>query len=45
VAVSETRIRDDDPAVVLPVTHTFMMNDGEVQAVVRRALGPPDEPA
>lgn len=40
VAVSETPIRDDDPVVLLPVTHTFMMNDAEVQAVVRRAMAP-----
>lgn len=38
VAVSETRIRDDDPIVLLPATHTFMMNNARVQAVVRRAL-------
>lgn len=40
VAVSETPIRDDDPIVLLPVTHTFMMNNAEVQAVIRRALAP-----
>jgi hypothetical protein len=38
VAVSETRIRDDDPIVLLPVTHTFMMNNTDVQAAIRRAL-------
>jgi hypothetical protein len=40
VAVSETRIRDDDPVVVLPVTHTFMMNNSAVQEVIREALKP-----
>jgi pimeloyl-ACP methyl ester carboxylesterase len=38
VALRETRIRDDDPLVVLPVTHTFMMNKAQVQAAVRRPL-------
>ena len=38
VAVSETRIRDDDAVVLLPVTHTFMMNNAEVRAVIRRTL-------
>ena len=38
VAVSETRIRDDDAVVQLPVTHTFMMNNGELQAVIGRTL-------
>ena len=38
VAVSETRIYDDDPLVLLPVTHTFMMNSARVHDVVRRAL-------
>ncbi len=40
VAVDETRLRDHDPVVLLPVTHTFMMNDGGVQAVIRAALAP-----
>jgi hypothetical protein len=40
VAVSETPILDEDPVVRLPVTHTFMMNNAEVQAVIRRALRP-----
>lgn len=40
VAVSETRIREDDPLVLLPATHTFMMNNSRVHAVVRRALDP-----
>jgi hypothetical protein len=38
VAVSETRIFDDDPLVLLPVTHTFMMNNARVQEVIRHAL-------
>ena len=38
VAVSETRIRDDDGLVLLPVTHTFMMSNPAVQAVIRRIL-------
>lgn len=38
VAVSETRVcRDDDP-LVLPVRHTFMMNDSRVRAVIRKVL-------
>jgi hypothetical protein len=42
VAVNETRIRDEDPIVLLPVTHTFMMNNAAVQAVIRQALTPND---
>ena len=38
VAVSETRIRDDDSVVILPVTHTFMMNNSAVQEVIRQVL-------
>jgi hypothetical protein len=38
IALSETRIRDDDPLVVLPVTHTFMMNNAQVQAAILRPL-------
>lgn len=38
VAVRETRICDDDPVVVLPVTHTFMLNNVQVHQVIRRAL-------
>jgi hypothetical protein len=38
VAVSETRIRPDDAVVQLPVTHTFMMNNRELQAVIGRTL-------
>jgi len=40
VAVSETSIREDDPVVLLPVTHTFMMNNARVQAVIHRVLAP-----
>jgi len=42
VAVSETRIRDDDSVVALPVTHTFMMNNAAVQRVIQDVLRPPD---
>ena len=38
VAVNETRIRDDDPIVTLPVTHTFMMNNAAVQSVIRQVV-------
>jgi hypothetical protein len=38
VAVRETPVREDDPLVLLPVTHTFMMNNAEVHEVIRRAL-------
>jgi hypothetical protein len=38
VAVSETSIRDDDAVVLLPVTHTFMMNNRDLQAVIGRTL-------
>jgi hypothetical protein len=38
VAVRETRILDDDPLVVLPVTHTFMMNNARVQEVILHVL-------
>jgi hypothetical protein len=38
VAVSETRIRQDDVVVQLPVTHTFMMNNRDLQAVIGRTL-------
>jgi hypothetical protein len=40
VAVNETRIRDDDQIITLPVTHTFMMNNSAVQEVIREALKP-----
>lgn len=39
VAVEETRLRPDDQPVVLPVGHTFMMNDRRVREVVAGVLG------
>jgi hypothetical protein len=44
VAVSETRIQDDDPVVLLPVTHTFMMNNSAVHAAIHRVLAPAEAP-
>jgi hypothetical protein len=38
VAVSETKIKDDDPVILLPAKHTFMMNNIGVQTAIRRAL-------
>ena len=38
VAVSETRVEDDDPVILLPVTHAFMLNDPAVQREVMRVL-------
>lgn len=38
VAVDETKVVPDDQPIVLPVGHTFMMNDPEVHAVIGRAL-------
>jgi hypothetical protein len=38
VAVSETRICDNDSLVLLPVTHTFMMNNARVHEAIQRAL-------
>jgi hypothetical protein len=38
VAVSETRILDDDALVLVPVMHTFMMNNAGVQEVIRHVL-------
>ncbi len=38
VAVNETRISDKDRIIKLPVQHTFMMNNPQVQQVVRQAL-------
>ncbi|HET7603111.1 MAG TPA: hypothetical protein VFK36_08855 [Gemmatimonadales bacterium] len=40
VAVEETRLQPDDEPVVLPVGHTFMMNDRRVHAAIMRALDP-----
>lgn len=38
VAVAETRITDDDRLVLLPVRHTFMIQDTRVRAAVVAAL-------
>ena len=38
VAVEETKVLFGDRPIVLPVGHTFMMNDEQVQWAVRRAL-------
>ena len=38
VAVGETRACRNDVPIVLPVRHTFMMNDSGVRAVIRRVL-------
>jgi hypothetical protein len=38
VAVRETRIRNDDAVLLLPVRHPFMMNDTAVQREVKRVL-------
>lgn len=40
VAVGETRVRDDDQVVEVPVTHAFLPNASAVQAIVaERILG------
>lgn len=39
VSVEETKVVAGDRPIILPVGHTFMMNDREVQAAVSRALG------
>jgi hypothetical protein len=41
VALSETKIRDTDPLVQLPVWHTFIMNNPAVQKTVIQALAGP----
>lgn len=38
VAVTETKIKDDDAPVLFPVLHTFIMNDPGVQSLVVRLL-------
>ena len=38
VALNETRLSDKDQIVQLPVMHTFMMNDSEVQQTVMEAF-------
>jgi hypothetical protein len=44
VALSETRLSHRDPIVQLPVMHTFMMNDFNVQRTVRRAFAGDNSP-
>ena len=39
VALSETRLSDQDSIVQLPVIHSFMMNDSQVQKTVLQAFG------
>ncbi|GAB4533588.1 MAG: alpha/beta fold hydrolase [Pleurocapsa sp.] len=39
VALSETRLSKSDRIVQLPVMHTFMMNDAQVQKTVGQVLG------
>jgi pimeloyl-ACP methyl ester carboxylesterase len=41
VAVRETLIAPEDEPVVLPVRHTFMMNDARVRAVIAQVLARP----
>lgn len=38
VAVSETRIHDDDRPLLVPAYHSFLMDDRRVQTVVRSAM-------
>ena len=38
VAVTETLVADADQPFLLPVAHTFMMNNSDVRAAVRRAF-------
>jgi hypothetical protein len=38
VAVEETKVVPGDRPTILPVGHTFVMNDGRVQAAIRLAL-------
>lgn len=38
VAVSETLVKSSDTPVLIPVRHTFMMNDPRVRAVIRTVL-------
>jgi Alpha/beta hydrolase family len=38
VAVEETKVVPADRPTILPVGHTFMMNDDRVQTVIRQAL-------
>jgi hypothetical protein len=41
VAVEETKMRPDDQPIVLPVGHTFMMNDRRVHEAIVEVLGEP----
>ncbi len=41
VAVAETPIHDGDRPILLPVAHTFMMNDPELQRLVLTLLAAP----
>lgn len=42
IAVEETRVRDDDPVIEVPVTHAFLPNAHAVQAIVaERIAGAP----
>ncbi len=41
VAVSETLISDADRPILLPIGHTFMMNDPALQRVILELLKPP----
>lgn len=38
VAVEETRIRDDDPVIEVPVTHAFLPNASAVHAIVTERI-------
>lgn len=38
VAVAETPINDDDPVILVPATHTFMMNNPGTQDAIRQVL-------
>lgn len=40
VALKETRIYDHDPVHTVPVWHTFMMNNAQVQRLVCKSLQP-----
>jgi hypothetical protein len=40
LAVEETKIIPSDRPTVVPVGHTFMMNDRQVHAAIGRALAP-----
>jgi hypothetical protein len=42
VAVAETPINDDDPLILVPATHTFMMNNPRTQEAIRQVLSVAD---